>query len=261
MCDNKQLLEWFRRERNMRELGGIPSEDGRTVRHGLLYRCGGLYHLEPQELERLKELHLKTVIDLRTSSEAGRKPDPELPGATYLNVSGVLNRYGREIDFSPVGMRKFGTEGQAQLDALRSYYMEMPFDNAAFHLIFDQMMAGNVPLLFHCASGKDRTGVASILILKALGVSDEAAIQDYLLSNDYRQKFLQAQAEKESDMMEKDPVFCRLMRMQQGVEREIGEEVLAAIRQRSGSYDAFFLEQYGLDGEGLARLRNSYLNS
>jgi protein-tyrosine phosphatase len=260
MCDNETLLKWFPRERNLRELGGIPAEDGRHVRHGLLYRCGGLYHLDPQEIANLNNLHLKTVLDLRTSFEAARKPDPKLPGAAYLNVSGVLNRFGREIDFSPVGMRKFGSEGQAQLDALHSYYVEMPFDNAAFHLLFEQLQQGNAPLLFHCASGKDRTGVAALLVLKALGVSDAAALADYMRSNWYREKFLREEEEREPDLLQ-DPVFSRLMHMQQGVVAETGTEVLAGIRQRSGSYDSFFQEQYGLDQASLAALRNRYLES
>ena len=58
--------------------------------------------------------------------------------------------------------------------------------------MFEDIIAGNVPILFHCSAGKDRTGIAAILILLALGVDEETAIYDYMLTNEYRKDMLTA---------------------------------------------------------------------
>ena len=59
----------------------------------------------------------------------------------------------------------------------------MPFGNPAYRALFGAIRAGQTPILFHCTAGKDRTGVAAALILKALGVSREDIVEDYLLTN------------------------------------------------------------------------------
>ena len=79
-------------------------------------------------------------------------------------------------------------------------YKQMPFGNPAYHELFRLLEEHRVPLLFHCTCGKDRTGIAAMLVLLALGVSREDAIADYMLTNVYRKaiidKFMQDQTRR-----------------------------------------------------------------
>ena len=58
--------------------------------------------------------------------------------------------------------------------------------------MFEDIVAGNMPILFHCSAGKDRTGIAAILILLALGVDEETAMYDYMLTNEYRKEYIES---------------------------------------------------------------------
>ena len=62
-------------------------------------------------------------------------------------------------------------------------YRQMLTGNKAFKELFRALEAGETPILFHCTSGKDRTGVAAMLILLALGASDETICADYARTN------------------------------------------------------------------------------
>ncbi|MDD6439471.1 MAG: tyrosine-protein phosphatase, partial [Lachnospiraceae bacterium] len=176
----------IRDEINFRDLGGYRSSDGRMIRQGCFYRSGGLYKMNDSELAFLKSLQIRTLLDLRTKAEAAKKPDPVLPGVTVLQHSGVVSAGGEEIDFSPAGMKLLGEAGLTQIENMHQYYRMMPFHNEALHILMKEVICGNVPVLFHCATGKDRTGVAAMILLLLLGVPEQTVLQDYLLSNFYR---------------------------------------------------------------------------
>jgi protein-tyrosine phosphatase len=162
---------------NFRDLGGYPTADGRTTRWRALFRADGLNRLTPADLEIVRELGIRTVIDLRTDAELeqrGRFPidahpvwfhhlpiidvtwdpneisDPNLPAAEFL-----LEKYLEMLDMGEVRI------GQA------------------FHHL---AMPGALPAVFHCAAGKDRTGLLAALVLSALGVPDEVVVNDYALT-------------------------------------------------------------------------------
>lgn len=98
----------------------------------------------------------------------------------------------------------------------------------AYKRLFAHLAAGEVPIVFHCTAGKDRTGVAAMLILPSLGVSEEDALYDYLLTNVYLAQ-----------------------RIWELVAKGLGVE-------RYGTYEAYFAAEYGLDAQGLAALRDRY---
>ena len=128
--------------------------------------------------------------------------------------------------------------------------------------MFAEIERGNVPLLFHCTAGKDRTGVAAMLILKALGASDDVAMEDYLRTNECRRKTRAALALKFQEALG-DGEFTeeqeRIIGMFGGVEEKGLRLAMDAIRERYPSFEAYFEAEYGLDEEKLARLRGQYL--
>lgn len=129
---------------NFRDIGGYETIDGRRVRVRSVFRSGPLQRLTPADLERVLELGVRTVIDLRATDE--------------------LAQWGR---FPP-------TEGVT--------FHHLPFGRGAISTAVRVIAESDEAVVFHCGSGKDRTGILCALILSTLGVPDETIGADYQLS-------------------------------------------------------------------------------
>ena len=249
----------FKDKINFRDLGGYEARDGRKIKPGLLYRSGGLYLMSEEELESFKSLGIKFIMDLRTKQETDKEPDPVFEGIEMVQHSGLTFKGGEEIDFSPVGMSKIGQEGIDQLNALSKYYKMIPFDNEAMRILMDKVVSHDVPLLFHCATGKDRTGTAAIIILSALDIPEETVFEDFMLSNDFHRKTIDKLLKESEERIKEHPVLGELIQMRAGVTENIGRSVLHEIYNRYGSIDEYFLREYGLTQDDLQNLRDFYL--
>ena len=97
----KGYVPGFRRELNVRELGGYTAADGRKVKSGVFFRTAALGGLNEEELELLCGLGLRYVLDLRSGEEAEELPDPEIPGAQQARISGCMDADGNEVNLSP----------------------------------------------------------------------------------------------------------------------------------------------------------------
>ena len=249
---------------NFRDLGGYPAADGRRVKYGLLFRGGCLDALQSaQDRALLQSLHLKEILDLRSLGEAEQHPDPALPGVHYQRLCGMCYADGAEMDYSPRGIERLTAEKAAfeqaagrpvhDFDWFCALYAQMPFGNKAYRELFRLLQAGCTPLLFHCTCGKDRTGIAAMLILLALGVDRESALKDYLLTNVYRRPVIEA------FLRDKPKAEWPLLLPVEGVSRKMGQGAIDAVLQRYPTYEAYFAAEFGLTGDRLAKLRNMYL--
>lgn len=185
---------------NARELGGYPTEDGRKVRNGRLLRSASLQGMSERDATRLRERYgLSVIADLRTSLEADESPDPVLDGVNYLDLhvveDSIIRR--RTADLADT----FGEDGPddevewARWMVDRGYADEQSYvallssatGKAGYRRLFDELISlpEGRSLLMHGARGKDRTGLAAMLVLSALGVEEHAILEDYLLSNEF----------------------------------------------------------------------------
>lgn len=168
---------------NLRDLGGYATLDGRRVRHGLLYRSGTMALLTPEDEDHLIALNIATVCDLRQPAERMREPSRWCVSDTIRyhasddeHAGGDLGALLRRPDASPHEMH----------EVMLGVYRGLPTDHATMYgRIFDRLADGAVPLLFNCAAGKDRTGVAAMLILHSLGVPRATILADYLATNEH----------------------------------------------------------------------------
>jgi protein-tyrosine phosphatase len=172
---------------NFRDLGGYGAIDGRSVRWGALFRSDSLGRLTVDDIDALRPLGLRTVIDLRGSAEAdaaGSFPVAEYP-VTLHNLS-VMDRAWDAADAD------LGTAGEF----LHSQYTTMLDETGARYADAIRRLAlpGALPAVFHCAAGKDRTGLLAMLLLGALGVSDSDIVEDYALTAAAMDGFLAARA-------------------------------------------------------------------
>ncbi|MBQ3272641.1 MAG: tyrosine-protein phosphatase [Solobacterium sp.] len=244
---------------NFRDLGGYSTAEGR-IKKGILYRSGSLWQLNEEELQIVRDLRIQTVLDLRSGREQDYRPDPVIPGAKYVRVSAMTDGLGRGIDFSINGIKRLGAEGEEQLRKMRAYYAAMPYGNEAIACLFEILLAERLPVVFHCASGKDRTGIAAMAVLLALGVSDGEILKDYMISGWMRRQELFAALAENREVISEHPVREDLLIMREGVASATMLGVLAGIRERYGTYKNYLEREYGLDKQKIKKLRSICLN-
>ncbi len=172
----------FQGARNVRDLGGLPAAGG-TVRHRLVYRADGLSRLTPGDLETFGRLGVRTIVDLRYEEERARAPDRLPPGQDIRVVTHGFLPQGSIEMFEGVNRRRCNAAEAFEL--MRSNYARIPFEHAAeFADVLHELLTPDASAnLIHCTSGKDRTGIAIALILRALGVAVADVVADYELSN------------------------------------------------------------------------------
>ena len=249
----------FSPELNFRDLGGLKTNDGRIVRNGHFYRGAGLPYFNEEELEEFEKLNIRTIMDLRSKAEIINRPDPLIPGANIIEHSGLVVKGSEDIDWSPAGMRKIGGEASYQLERIRGYYQTIALDNKAYRIMMNEIINGHLPIYFHCMTGKDRTGVAAMIISMALNVRLDEMKKDYLLSNVYRKKILEQSIRSVADVGIDHPEILTLVTIQDGVLASTFETVIASILNKYDDFDAYLKKEYSLDKEKLTDFRNRYL--
>jgi protein-tyrosine phosphatase len=167
----------FERVFNFRDLGGYPTADGRVTRWRTLYRADGINRLTEADMDAVRSLGLRTVIDLRTERELearGRFPlDAHPCDYHHLSLMDVMwekdDRAAVELPAGEFLLRKYLEMISTAEDRIA----------AAFDIL---ATADALPAVFHCAAGKDRTGILAGLLLSSLGVADEHVVADYALT-------------------------------------------------------------------------------
>ena len=245
-------VEGFDPEVNLRDLGGWQTRDGRHVRKGLIYRSSRLDVLDTSELVRLQQLGLACVVDLRPREETQRHPDPHFPSIRYVQADAGRDPLdaGTMADASPSQV----------IDAMAYKTAAMAFGNAGAAKVLSLLAEGTVPLLFHCNSGRDRSGVVAMIVLMALGCKDDVVLQDYLLTNAYRARSLAALKAQYTDALALGEEYRQLITVMAGVLPQTGQAVLDAIDGAYPSREAFLRQEYGLDEAGLDRLSDLYIS-
>ncbi|MDR6575930.1 tyrosine-protein phosphatase [Pseudomonas extremaustralis] len=170
---------------NFRDMGGLRTSNGRSLRHGLVYRSQDFSTISDADLQHLQDLNAQLLCDIRSDSERQQHPNrwPIDGTSTFnLNISADLR-----ANHQAITRLLSGTPGKAQAEqAMLATYRIFP---QAFELRLAQMFerilgGGQLPLIFHCAAGKDRTGFIAAVLLCALGVPKNIIYADYLLSGE-----------------------------------------------------------------------------
>ena len=177
---------------NLRDIGGYVIAGGGRVRTGQLYRSVELNHLQGEDLVRFAELGIRTVVDLRTASERAAEPD-NLPPSTEQVICDVLAGSQSAAPASVLKVLSDPALAEQMLGGGRAVALfeqgyrdivSLPSALSAYRDFFDKIaQAAHRPALFHCTTGKDRTGWAAAATLLLLGVAQQDVLYDYELSN------------------------------------------------------------------------------
>jgi protein-tyrosine phosphatase len=232
----------FQQVFNFRDLGGYPAGEGQSVRWRMLFRADGLNRLQPEEEDAFAALGIATVVDLRTVEEAehgGRFPALWDVEYHHLPMFDVLPDWPEDIgdpaDYVSERHLEMFTAGRKTVAR-------------TFELLADP---ASYPLVFHCAAGKDRTGILAALVLTVLGVPDDVIAADYALSQEAMQRLLVwARSQQGVFAPPRGPVPSVAVEARP----ETILEFLRKLRGRAGGENGF-LSELGIDAAGSHAVR------
>ncbi len=248
---------------NLRDLGGYRTADGRSVRRGRLYRSVLLGRLSDDDVAKIERLDLRTVFDFRTAAEHEATPDRDV-GARTMNLDVLADRNGTgpagllaKMD-DPAAINDALKDGQGETMMRTAYreLIELPSANRSYRSFFTELAsAESLPALFHCTTGKDRTGWAAASTLLFLGVDEEDVYHDYLQTN---MQLLPALEPLLKPFVRAGGDFDAL-RPVLGVDRSYLGTAVDLMKNSYGSIHAYMKEGLGLDEEILQTLRSRLL--
>ena len=250
---------------NARDLGGLRAADGRVIQSGRLIRSGALWRLTPEDIKTLQSIPLRTVVDFLLCAE---KPNLDVPGAEliYCPILPQLTGVTRELgaDGVPAYFRlamDTGMDAERWMAGLYLPLVESAYSREHYreflHLVLEQKSGA---LLYHCTAGKDRVGVATLLILSALGVPPKTIMEDYLLTNKYTAAECDAVC-GEARQYSADPALQFALQAFESVREAYLNNALQSISEHYGTVDNYLAEALEFGPAECAALRENYLVS
>jgi protein-tyrosine phosphatase len=251
---------------NLRDVGGYATADGSVVRRGVAYRSNELNPVNAGDMEKIAALGLKNDFDLRTASERQAKPDELPPGVknVWLNVladaKGLSPAEVERLLGDPKSANKVLGDGKAATAFVKTYrdFITLASANAAFRQLFLELGETNqIPSLYHCTTGKDRTGWASAALLTLLGVPEDKVYEDFLRSNEYILPAYKTYIEH-FVAAGGDPSIPQALL---GVKAEYLRASFDQVNTQYGSIEKYFEKGLGINAAGQQKLRERFLQT
>jgi protein-tyrosine phosphatase len=241
---------------NFRDVGGYRTRAGQWVRMGLLYRSNALDHLAAPDLAALTALHLKWICDLRTTGERRHGPDIVPPGVPDEMEDVLADDTGKLraiLAAAPVAGKPGPDPTAAAHDLYRDFVVTRSA-RLAYHALFLHLAdPAQLPAVFHCSAGKDRTGWAAAILLTILDVPRPVIVQDYLLTNTYLHG---ADADRLRKAAGANSIASRLALTADPSDLQAA---FTAVQQSYGSFDRYLHDGLGLSDATLDALRRNFL--
>jgi protein-tyrosine phosphatase len=253
---------------NLRDLGGYPAADGKVVARGQLFRSEALAHPGANEMHavweethasRYQALSLRTVIDLRSETEAQKVPSAweVATGARIVPLPITEGVEGTDTNF--MGKVLAGEVSRFDVEDMAGFY-KVTLDRraetfaAAMRVVAD---ADQLPALVHCSAGKDRTGLFVALVLEVLGVDRAVTVEDYELTGILRPNRVQAYAA----LLRRAGVEPEAVRVLFETPAAAMELALGHLDDAYGGAAAYLIDKGGLVQQELDAVRHNLLTS
>lgn len=255
---------------NTRDLGDLPTQEGKRIKPGKLYRSDDLYCLTPDDQMELEKMGVTIIIDYRNKSEREKRPNKKIKGAkTYVLspddetaaiASTDIHSDRKKID------KLLLKEEQGQLNINEDHLKESMLgfvNNPSSQKLFSEMLQiiasdpDNI-VLQHCRGGKDRTGYGVALILLALGVDEEIVVKEYMLTAEYN-KERNKKRMGEYEQYTSNKKILTYLASAMSVREDVIRAALAEMKKKSETPLNYIQEYLAIDDETITKLRAWYL--
>ncbi len=255
---------------NARELGGYITSDGLMVKHGLLLRTAKLCDAAPEDIDKLANIyHVGSIVDFRMEPEIEGLEDPEVGIADYFNLDVMMPLDISEIDMSAFDLKE--PDMAAIVDACEKIGMldgrmyigilEGEPGIRGYREFFDILLRARPgeAVLWHCTAGKDRTGLATMLLLSALGVDEQTVVDDYLLTNDYNRKPADLTTQMLRAQGYDDEFISKAVIAFQLIDEIFIRRTLTHLKENYGSVIGYLTEKLDFTDSEIDELKERYL--
>lgn len=258
--------------KNARDLGGMELPGGRIKPHRLI-RSGMLARISDSDVECLRGIGLRTVIDFRTAAERAQKPDRVIPGVNYVNcmllqdkTEGVTRDVPETLEEEAartVAMARRlmarDPDGRAQMRSLYPILVTDEHSVANYRRFFELLLEHEQgALLYHCTMGKDRVGTATALLLTALSADRETIMHDYLITAERCADGTAALLDRCRAFTDSEAELEFIYRLDT-VEDSFLNAMFQTLDAVYGGAECFLTDVMLLDGEKREKLRQLYL--
>lgn len=203
---------------------------------------------------------MRYILDFRDEKEAAMAKDIVPDKATYEQISALRVEKHDDNGFDFESIMK-GSMNEQKFEYILAYlkegYKKMPFDNPAYKTLFELLLKGDGCVYFHCTVGKDRTGIAGFLIMTALGMSEDDAVKEYLLSNKYL-KMADGSGVNLAEKLNIPEEYIKMCTPILGVQEEFIRLSINEIKEKYRDYDEFLFNEYELDEKKRRELISIY---
>jgi protein-tyrosine phosphatase len=248
---------------NLRDLGGWPTAKGR-VRSGLLFRSAEFSNLGGDDLQRFKGLGIRSVYDFRTRSERAAQPNVVPEGVDHVVIDILADASGSgpamllKVLGDPDAAEEALGGGKAEglFEASYRELIDLPSARAGYKRFFEETAdAGHRPAMFHCTTGKDRTGWAAAAFLLLLGVSSEDVYADYLLTNDQLAPMTRPISDRFAEAGGDPAILAPVL----GVRKAYLGAAIDEMTSRYETIDSYFSDGLRIDDETIEKIRTTFI--
>jgi protein-tyrosine phosphatase len=256
VADSSKRLVKLQGAINVRDIGGYKTKDNKQVKWGKIYRSAEINNLTASDIAKLESLSINYILDFRGIQEAAAAPDKIPDGCERISLSAGSNN----IENGTSTILKMLKETNNTDSLMMYFYTVIDSFPQRYKPMFNTLLnqKEDKAILYHCTAGKDRTGIATALILYALGVDEETIMQDYEASNVYRAAY----NEKMSGMLVKMyGINQEAANALMGVNRKYLQATFNTITARYGTINNYLAKEMGLKNKQINKLKAKYLET
>lgn len=252
---------------NARDMGGMPTADGKKIKPNKLIRSGKISKLPEDTVAFLQEIGVKHVVDLRIFTETEDHPDTQIPNAEHHHLpllctatAGITREKSMRITMAKEA-RRIKSEFGSVDNYMIAMYKQILFGEEpqkALKEFFQIFVQNDGCLLWHCSGGKDRTGMVAMLVAGILGVDEQTIINDYCISQKFQRKnfFIKRFGLHVAPLA---PTFKGILFGMMNSKRLYIESAINAVKEKFGSFENYAIEHLGLTKAEIQRAREYYL--
>ena len=257
---------------NARQLGGYKTKDGRTVRKDVLLRTGALTEASAEELNSLvHDYNVSAIIDMRAFYELEEEPEPQLDNISQYNFrimdeqimagrAAAISDVLMDPNADPIKRMTSILEAGVISDQMYVEFLQGETGKAGFRDFFRVLLETpeDSAVLWHCTNGKDRTGVAAMLLLGVLNVDEATIMEDFMLTNVFYEEEINAMRQQLGAYIQDKDMLEELLVTNKAVYAPYMQSAIDYIKTSYGDISGYVKTELALTDADIVKLQNLY---